>query len=295
MIRPRLGELPLSTLSPEAFPGWYDAAAQVAEALGARAPRVIAFTAEFNASFTTVGWRGTPVLRLGVPLLTILDDQEIVALLAHEMAHEVNGDAARGVVVGSALHTLMRWYDACTPGRVDLYSGNGSLTFSAMAAYFIGAVLAALIRVHILVLRRLLYANAQRAEYFADYLAAQVAGTPAVLSLMDKSHLQGLYRNAVQVATRKEDRDLFAILKHLVQAMPEREWDRIHRIALLDTEDADSTHPSTAHRIAVLEAHPVEEPMAVFDRELLDELQRELATTQRQMQQEIIAAYFAQR
>ena len=101
----------------------------------------------------------------------------------------------------------MRWYDACTPGRVDLYSGNGSLTFSAMAAYFIGAVLAALIRVHILVLRRLLYANAQRAEYFADYLAAQVAGTPAVLSLMDKSHLQGLYRNAVQVATRKEDRN----------------------------------------------------------------------------------------
>ena len=55
---------------------------------------MIAFTAEFNASFTTVGWRGTPVFRLGVPLLTILDDQEIVALLAHEMAHEVNGDAA---------------------------------------------------------------------------------------------------------------------------------------------------------------------------------------------------------
>ena len=61
------------------------------------------------------------MLRLGVPLLTILDGQEVVALVGHELAHQVNGDATRGLVVGTALETLRRWYYAFTPGPLEQY------------------------------------------------------------------------------------------------------------------------------------------------------------------------------
>jgi hypothetical protein len=57
----------------------------------------------------------------------------------------------------------------------------------------------------------------------------------------------------------------------------------------------DDTHPSTAQRIAVLEAHPVRQAAVRFDRNQKDELQRELAMAQQQMQAQIVRAYAAQR
>lgn len=296
-MRPRLGKLPVSAQAPEAFPGWYGATAQIAEALGARRPRAIVFTSEFNAGLSTVGWRSTPVLRLGLPLLTILDDQEIVALLAHELAHEVNGDAARGVVVGSALNTLARWHHIFVPGKLEQYGNSGMPTFTSLEGYNgIGEMVGALIRVHFLVLRHLLYANAQRAEYFADSLAAQLAGTAATLSLMDKSCLDEIYSDAIRRAIwNPEISDFFAMLTHMVETLPEREWQRIHQVARLASPAVDDTHPSTAQRIAVLEAHPVRQAAVRFDRNQKDELQRELAMAQQQMQAQIVRAYAAQR
>ena len=38
-------------------------------------------------------------MRLGLPLVSVLEPQERVALIAHEIAHDVNGDPARGTQV----------------------------------------------------------------------------------------------------------------------------------------------------------------------------------------------------
>src|SRR5205823_3116489 len=69
----------------------------------------------FNASVSQVGWRRRRYITVGLPLMTVLDPQERVALLAHEIGHLVNGDPARGGVTGSALATLREWYILIRP------------------------------------------------------------------------------------------------------------------------------------------------------------------------------------
>src|SRR5262249_49481019 len=77
-------------------------------ALTLRTPRVdgILITRAFNAGLGRVGMRQRRLLALGKPLWDVLQGQERVALLAHELAHEVNGDFSRTMVVASACDSL---------------------------------------------------------------------------------------------------------------------------------------------------------------------------------------------
>src|SRR5207244_8660082 len=79
-----------------------------------------------NAYWQVSGLRRRRVLGLGVPLLAILEPQERVALVAHELAHARNGDVGRTLVVSSALRTLEEIYLTLTPGESMLtYSDVG--------------------------------------------------------------------------------------------------------------------------------------------------------------------------
>jgi Zn-dependent protease with chaperone function/ribosomal protein L37AE/L43A len=122
--RPRLGKLPEFPSEPEQFSMLVNLINTISDSLGTSRISSIVLDESFGASFAEVGWRKKKVLRLGVPLLSILDAQEIVALIGHEVAHGVNGDPARGRYVGSAIQTLMRWRVALHP--VELWEqGSG--------------------------------------------------------------------------------------------------------------------------------------------------------------------------
>ena len=84
-------------VSPAAMPRLNAAVTDVAAALGVRPPDVVVFDLRFNASWGLDGWRRSRVLRLGIPLLAALDVRQTVALLAHELAHERNGDAQASI------------------------------------------------------------------------------------------------------------------------------------------------------------------------------------------------------
>ncbi len=62
---------------------------------------------EFNAGFGRYGLQWKRLLELGLPLLTILEPQERIAILSHELAHGVNGDPARGFVMQTTISTLV--------------------------------------------------------------------------------------------------------------------------------------------------------------------------------------------
>ncbi|MBA3331233.1 MAG: M48 family metalloprotease, partial [Actinobacteria bacterium] len=99
---------------------------EVASALGTPPVHIVQIDEEYNASWAVVGLRRRRVLRLGLPLLAVLDPQERVAVIAHELAHGRNGDARRGFFVGSAVRGLGELYGVVRPeGRIDYDSYFG--------------------------------------------------------------------------------------------------------------------------------------------------------------------------
>jgi heat shock protein HtpX len=190
-LRPRLGRRPprRGTLRREQAPALFALVERVAGAAGAAAPHVIAVEPDYNASTGRVGLRRQSVLRLGVPLWIALEPRMRVALLAHEIAHDLNGDPARGLIVQPALSTFRRIAEAT----------GGHLTIGGIAGPDRGHVNIAQVivelglwlvsRVFLLVhvgLAALGMRDHQRAEYLADAVAVDVAGSDAMVALLDR-------------------------------------------------------------------------------------------------------------
>jgi Zn-dependent protease with chaperone function len=109
-LRPRPDEMPSEILSRAEFPALYRVVDTVVDSLGAPKTYGIVVNEDFNASYGQFGWRRKGVLSIGLSLWMILDEEEKVALIAHELAHSVNGDAARGFYIGLAMNSLENWY-----------------------------------------------------------------------------------------------------------------------------------------------------------------------------------------
>jgi Zn-dependent protease with chaperone function len=89
---------------------------QVAAAVGAKPVHAVAASASWNASYSAAGWRRRRVVTLGLPLWDALPADQKIAVLGHEFAHGVNGDARHGTIVGTSIATLTRLYGALQPG-----------------------------------------------------------------------------------------------------------------------------------------------------------------------------------
>ena len=251
-MRPRLGKVPTEhVLARKEAPSLFALADGVASSLGTEPADVVALSDDYNASWAVLGFRRRRVLTLGLPLLAALEPQELVAVVAHELAHASNGDARRGLVVGSAVNGLGAVYALLSP-RVfagDLVDSavNGLLWILRLPVW---AVLS--LEVH------LLLRDSQRAEYYADALAARVAGSAAVVSLHEKLLLTGFVDGvARRVAIgRAQDVDVFGEISRAVAEVPPRERERRRRAARLEHARLDVTHPPTGLRIHLLEERP---------------------------------------
>jgi Zn-dependent protease with chaperone function len=98
VLRPRVGVLEDSPAPRESFPNLYRLVDQIAQVLDTPTVSAIVVDKDFNAAFGQVGWQQKQVMYLGLPFFSILDGQEKVALIAHELAHGVNGDPVRSLV-----------------------------------------------------------------------------------------------------------------------------------------------------------------------------------------------------
>lgn len=191
--RPRLGRVPTKgVIVRERAPELHALVDEVAGSLRVRRPDVVAIDAELNASWAVVGVRRQRVLTLGLPLWLALGRQARVALLAHELAHERNGDSSRGLVLGSSLDALAAIYTTLSPHG---YDGLGPLGDLASA---LGALLALPVRAVLWAQATLVLGDSQRAEYLADALAADVAGTDAQIALQEALLLNPLLMGVVQ-------------------------------------------------------------------------------------------------
>ncbi|WP_329388901.1 M48 family metallopeptidase [Streptomyces sp. NBC_01351] len=253
-LRPRAGQLPEDghVLYRADAPRLFELIDEVGSAVGTAGVHAVVVGAEANAAVTTYGLRQRRVLYLGLGLWEILTPQERVALLGHELGHFAHGDVRHARVTGGALHSLAVWSYvlAPTPATNPMDRFVNAVTFVPRWAVY-GLL-------HLL--DRLTLRASLRAEYLADASAARVGSTEAAVALMDRL----LVADAVEPQLRREsvaaqmqggrggreardqaEQGLWERLAAHVATVPEREYERLRRVAARRGHTVDSTHPPT--------------------------------------------------
>ena len=295
-VRPRVTALPANILPRRQFTALYNLADEVSRPLKAPAIDGIVVDGRYNASFRQVGWRRKTYPHPGPTFsLTVTNDEETVALVAHELAHGVNGDAAPGSFIGGAVGIVASWYDLLRPGSFGA-SGHqiyGEVGLCGIVANGVLHILARGIWIGAYALHHLLRRDSQRAEYLADHLAAQIAGTAAMLSLLDKLHFGHKLEDAVQAVGvfGKGNGDIADELQKQIADMPARELERIRRVERLQTSRLDISHPPTGYRIEFLRTRDAPAPVVTISQEESEQMMRELISLRPAIQQALLAEW----
>lgn len=182
-IRPRLGSerealRHTNRLTEADTPELFALIRRTAEVIGAPMPDAVAVAPMFNAYSAVVGLRRRRVLIIGLPLWQSLRPQERVALLGHELGHFVNGDSTRGLLTQPALTAIGRLADMLRPNAAWINGGIAAVVFGPPMALLCYLMWLVHLGVNAVGAR-----ESKRAEYYADDLAAQAAGTSAAASM----------------------------------------------------------------------------------------------------------------
>ncbi|MEU8894157.1 M48 family metalloprotease [Streptomyces sp. NPDC048442] len=256
VLRPRVARLPkdVPLLHRADAPRLFGLIDEVAEVVGTRSVDVVVVEARANASVTTYGLKQRRMLTLGLALWESATPQQRIALLGHELGHYANGDTRSSIVFVNALRSLSTWLTMLDrTDEPDLFEmAANALTFLPRKA-----ALGLLV-----VLDQLTLRSSQRAEYLADVFAARAGSGAAAAELMDLLLMAEVADGEVQRAAvraqsaklggrRREravpdgDEDLWARVADRMLAVPDREYQRLRRLAELRGHSADSTHPPT--------------------------------------------------
>lgn len=290
MLRPRFAKMPSQIAAPSEVPGLYALVNRIADAIGAPPVDAITITPSFNASFAQIGIQRTRVLEIGLPLWEVLADQERIALLGHELAHAINGDSSRGLIVGSALRSLATWHYVLKPDQL-WDSAAGLIGVFMVPVNLIMAGVAKGIDWLFSLLIHLLWRDSQRAEYLADYVGATAAGSDAMIRLLNELAIGATFWNTLQrtaLAAAERTIDFFDELRNQVALVPARERERIRRVMELEQSRLDATHPPTLYRIEMLMAHPIASAKTSLSSEQSAAIDREFAPLRQRTQKELV-------
>jgi len=262
-----------------------------------KAPRVhtIAVDGDWNAATLRYGPLQRTAIVIGLPLWHALSDPARMAILGHEVAHSVNGDTSRGLIQGTALRTLQTWAEVTEPddmmsgydGFEGLFSIPINLAMLGLSGFFtflFNSLQLVLIRPRL------------RAEFYADRLAATIAGVPAMIDSLDRLRLERAYRRAVgaiAIASRPTG-ELFAELQAQLDLTPASELERARRREAKDPLDRDPTHPPLNERIALLGRRPTSTaPLLAIDPARMRTIDAELAQIEPRVARDLVEAYLA--
>ncbi|MEV6239927.1 M48 family metallopeptidase [Lentzea sp. NPDC051838] len=276
LLRPRLGRLPGKDfrLRREQAPTLFTLIDRVAAAAGTPVPEIVTISSDYNASTYRMGFRFTRGLNIGTYLFATLTPQQRVALLAHELGHQVNGDPARGLLVRPALTTfgtLANMFGAYESMREVVFGGKSMMPLRFLM-FLVGRVfLAVQVGLSVLVFR-----DRQRAEYLADGVAVDVAGSEATASLADRSVLGSpIVRLLAYRADTKGPADWPALVAGFHAARQE-EISAYRQLTLRESNLWDS-HPPSGLRARIVEAWPQKSPAFVLSERESARIDAELA------------------
>ena len=280
MLLPRRPRLPPRCLRRADLPRTFAMLDRLAGLLGGPPITAVTIEATFKAHVHTVG--RDRVLGLGALLWRGLDGPQRLALLAHEQAHLVNGDPARGVVLGAAQSTLEGWYYLFTPSEVVDEFGmrypDGD-HFGIFTALLSGAM-RVLVEIPLVLLERLSYFPQQRAEYLADALSARVAGIDPMRGLLRHLALAGQIEpslSRINDLAPPRGLDMLDTLAGGLTGLDAAGRERLMHRMQTEHLSVDGTHPPTAYRLAFLDVIPATPPQLIANPEKMAAIDAELA------------------
>ncbi len=227
------------------------------------------------------------VLGIGAPLWLALDPPERLALLAHEVAHLINNDPARGKIASNALETLARWHDLIHPPTLINHEHNTRFYYEnrgligQLFSYLLGGVISTIA----LGFEKLIFAESQRSEYLADIASSSIAGAAAEKSSLKKIILSPLAEYALKHAhyDGSKDINLFENMARAVRSPDTHKAAELYTEADKSMHTIDSSHPPTRYRMEVVAIAGNLEPAidtdqvdwAAIDEEFAPHFQRE--------------------
>ena len=284
-VRPRMPQRrlePSKGVDRATAPTFYELLDRCAAELGCAVPAQVRIDLRYNASTGRSGLRQRSYLVLGMPLWTVLSGRERIALLGHELAHQVNGDTTHGLWAASARGSLDAWTRLLDPRQTALERQSKRRTIriagrrngGGLGAMLAPVVMAVLFAPFFLItlgcralLTRLDLHCGQRAEYLADELGARLAGSEAAHGLLAKLALSesvsgyltaSKNRHKTTRGTKREDAavELWASVAEYIDSVPETERQRRRIVDRLRNTRTDRSHPANHLRSALIEARP---------------------------------------
>lgn len=289
-LRPRVHTLDPTAvrLDREAAPELLQVLDAVADALDIDPFEVVACDASFNASTARIGLRQRRAVVIGLPLWIILSPQERIFMIAHEYAHEINGDPKRSALVGSALGLLENWHDAFQPGPLARQGRLGAVELLEWSVMRCAALVARGIY-------RLLAVGLAResgaAEYRADALAAAVAGREQAASALDAIKFDRTVDFWMERAIERGTDDLFGDLQQSFEnTSPQRRLD-IRRDLPADEAVHDGSHPPIPFRRRAIEQLAPTGAAVVPEQRAWISIHDELDPVKRRISEQVLAGH----
>ncbi len=255
------------------FPAINDIVERVALALGVAKPMIL-MTEQFTATFGRIGFWQQPVLCLGHPFLSVLNQEELVSLIAHELSHSRDGAITRRPIVRTALIALDRWNYIIQPERL-LYIRNRFWFYVLFPLTILCTVAILPIRAMTYLIEICCFRDGQLAEYIADASSLAVTDGEKAVSLLRKSHYRHLQALTMAYESAPARRKYTHLLNQLNE-IPEREFERVWRIAQRENMSLRSTHPSLRSRVAFLSKYQDQSNQVAIEDSLFKDLHREL-------------------
>jgi len=215
----------------------FDAVDLVSRRLGIKRPGQIRLT--YLPCCGVVAWGRSRALLIGLPLLRVLTQAELRAILAHELAHLACGDATRAARSARFVEALERAVER-----------RGDRLFGPLGVWA---------RFCLREASRLIEPVAWGQEVRADRLAALIAGGGAAASALVKvAMVQPLFRETLEYYDPETaETNLYAFFRAFWYRLPP-ELHSAMRLKLLTDGDAahDPAHPPLRDRLALLQSYP---------------------------------------
>jgi heat shock protein HtpX len=140
----------------------------------------------------------------------------------------------------------------------------------------------------------LLWQDSQRAEYFADLVAAELSGTTSSIRLMEKIQFDQIFLHVVRkTAVTNNSTNLLELFRKKVEELPSKEYRRLKRVSELELSKLNYTHPPNAYRIQFLNSQNHYTSRISLTVEQNKKIDRELAKHEERIQDRLVGEYLA--
>jgi len=211
----------------------YNTVKELSERAGIRMPEVWVYWDDAPNAFATGPSRNNAMIAVSSGLVQTLDDDEVRAVLAHEVGHIANGDMITTTMLQGLMNTFV-YFLASMIARIVASNRDGETNF--LVYYLVASVLQVLFGILAAIV---VFWHSRRREFAADRFAARMVGARPMISALAK---------------------LDAIAKRLPEpeeAAPQAQTDPLATLKIYGRGGFSRlfmTHPPIEERIAALEA-----------------------------------------